>query len=223
MTAGEISLIIIGLIFIVVSFFLQEKLSKKDIDQITSLSDRELHIIVEKQLKNADSKVEDAVDEKLEEIMAASERVMERTSNEKIMAISEYSDTVLESMNKTHNEIMFLYSMLNDKHKELTDLAGELSSLPNTLKSVTPELQKRYEETVSFVESQVEKAEPMQKEELLEAAVTMTDSERNHNDDILFLHSAGKSDVDIAKELGLGLGEVKLVIGLFKEEDNRAF
>ena len=223
MTAVEISLIIIGLIFIVVSFFLQEKLSKKDIDQITSLSDRELHIIVEKQLKNADSKVEDAVDEKLEEIMAASERVMERTSNEKIMAISEYSDTVLESMNKTHNEIMFLYSMLNDKHKELTDLAGELSSLPNTLKSVTPELQKRYEETVSFVESQVEKAEPMQKVELLEAAVTMTDSERNHNDDILFLHSAGKSDVDIAKELGLGLGEVKLVIGLFKEEDNRAF
>lgn len=223
MTAVEISLIIIGLIFIVVSFFLQEKLSQKDIDQITSLSDRELKIIVEKQLKNADSKVEDAVDEKLEEIMAASERVMERTSNEKIMAISEYSDTVLESMNKTHNEIMFLYSMLNDKHKELTDLAGELSSLPNTLKSVTPEVQKRYEETVSYVESQVEKAEPMQKEELLEAAVTMTDSERNHNDDILFLHSAGKSDVDIAKELGLGLGEVKLVIGLFKEEDNRAF
>lgn len=223
MTAVEISLIIIGLIFIVVSFFLQEKLSQKDIDQITSLSDRELKIIVEKQLKNADSKVEDAVDEKLEEIMAASERVMERTSNEKIMAISEYSDTVLESMNKTHNEIMFLYSMLNDKHKELTDLAGELSSLPNTLKSVTPEVQKRYEETVSFVESQVEKAEPMQKEELLEAAVTMTESERNHNDDILFLHSAGKSDVDIAKELGLGLGEVKLVIGLFKEEDNRAF
>ena len=223
MTAVEISLIIIGLIFIVVSFFLQEKLSKKDIDQITSLSDRELHIIVEKQLKNADSKVEDAVDEKLEEIMAASERVRERTSNEKIMEISEYSDTVLESMNKTHNEIMFLYSMLNDKHKELTDLAGELSRLPNTLKSVTPELQKRYEETVSFVESQVEKAEPMQKEELLEAAVTMTDSERNHNDDILFLHSAGKSDVDIAKELGLGLGEVKLVIGIFKEEDNRAF
>lgn len=223
MTAIEVSLIIIGVIFIVVSFFLQEKISKKDIDQITSLSEAELKIIVEKQLKNADSRVEEAIDEKLEETMISSERVMERTSNEKIMAISEYSDTVLESMNKTHNEIMFLYSMLNDKHKELTDLAGELSSLPNTLKSVTPEVQKRYEETVSFVESQVEKAEPMQKEELLEAAVTMTDSERNHNDDILFLHSAGKSDVDIAKELGLGLGEVKLVIGLFKEENNSAF
>lgn len=223
MTTVEVSLIIIGVIFILVSFFLQEKLSKRDIDQITSLSDAELKIIVEKQLRNADAKVEDVVDEKFDKIMSASERVMERTSNEKIMAISEYSDTVLESMNKTHNEIMFLYSMLNDKHKELTNLAGELSSLPNSLKSVTPEVQKRYEETVSYVESQVEKAEPIPKEELLEAAVTMTDSERNHNDDILFLHSAGKSDVDIAKELGLGLGEVKLVIGLFKEENNRAF
>ncbi len=223
MTAVEVSLIIISMIFIVVSFFLQEKISKKDIDKMASLSDSELNIIVEKKLKNADSKVEDAIEGKLEEVMLVSERTMERTSNEKIMAISEYSDTVLESMNKTHNEIMFLYSMLNDKHKELTDLAGKLSSLPNTLKSVTPEVQKRYEETVSFVETQVEKAEPMPKEELLEAAVTMTDSERNHNDDILFLHSAGKSDVDIAKELGLGLGEVKLVIGLFKEEDNSAF
>ena len=140
MTTVEVSLIIIGVIFILVSFFLQEKLSKRDIDQITSLSDAELKIIVEKQLRNADAKVEDIVDEKFDKIMSASERVMERTSNEKIMAISEYSDTVLESMNKTHNEIMFLYSMLNDKHKELTNLAGELSSLPNSLKSVTPVL-----------------------------------------------------------------------------------
>lgn len=222
MTAIEITLIIIGVIFIVVSFFLQEKLSKKDIEQITSLSEAELKLIVDKQLRDADSKVEDAVDEKIEEVIETTERSMERTSNEKIMAISEYSDTVLESMNKTHNEIMFLYSMLNDKHKELTDLAGELSSLPNSLQGANSEAQKRYEETVTLVESRVEKAEPLPKEELLEAAVSMTESERNHNDDILFLHSAGKSDVDIAKELGLGLGEVKLVIGLFKEEDNSA-
>jgi hypothetical protein len=33
------------------------------------------------------------------------------------------------------------------------------------------------------------------------------------------LHSMGKTDVEIAKDLGLGLGEVKLVIGLFKEDE----
>lgn len=39
---------------------------------------------------------------------------------------------------------------------------------------------------------------------------------RNNNERILELHNAGKSNVAIAKELGLGVGEVKLVIGLFE-------
>lgn len=39
---------------------------------------------------------------------------------------------------------------------------------------------------------------------------------RNSNDRILELHKAGKSNMAIAKELGLGIGEVKLVIDLFE-------
>ena len=38
----------------------------------------------------------------------------------------------------------------------------------------------------------------------------------NNNEKILELHKAGKSNVAIAKELGLGVGEVKLVIDLFE-------
>ena len=38
----------------------------------------------------------------------------------------------------------------------------------------------------------------------------------NNNERILELASKGKSNVEIAKELGLGIGEVKLVIDLFK-------
>ncbi|MBD5458631.1 MAG: hypothetical protein HDR27_08690 [Lachnospiraceae bacterium] len=41
-------------------------------------------------------------------------------------------------------------------------------------------------------------------------------SGRNSNDRILELHKAGKSNMAIAKELGLGIGEVKLVIDLFE-------
>ena len=33
------------------------------------------------------------------------------------------------------------------------------------------------------------------------------------------MYRDGKTAVDIAKELGLGVGEVKLVIGLFREEE----
>ena len=39
---------------------------------------------------------------------------------------------------------------------------------------------------------------------------------RNSNEKILELHKAGKSDMTIAKELGLGIGEVKLVIDLYE-------
>ena len=38
----------------------------------------------------------------------------------------------------------------------------------------------------------------------------------NNNEEILRLHKEGKSNVAIAKELGLGVGEVKLVIDLFE-------
>lgn len=42
------------------------------------------------------------------------------------------------------------------------------------------------------------------------------DEKRNNNDRILEMHNAGKSNMAIAKELGLGIGEVKLVIDLFE-------
>ena len=41
-------------------------------------------------------------------------------------------------------------------------------------------------------------------------------TDRNSNEAILKLHKEGKSNMAIARELGLGVGEVKLVIDLFK-------
>lgn len=67
MTAVEITLIIVGIIFLLVSFLVQEKLSPKDIESITSLSENELKIIAEKQLKNANDQIEDAITDTVEE------------------------------------------------------------------------------------------------------------------------------------------------------------
>ena len=46
--------------------------------------------------------------------------------------------------------------------------------------------------------------------------VDENENTRNSNDRIRELHKAGKSNMAIAKELGLGIGEVKLVIDLFE-------
>ena len=60
---------------------------------------------------------------------------------------------------------------------------------------------------------------PQQKQESGDIALSLqpiTDNS-NKNERVLALHKQGKSNVAIAKELGLGVGEVKLIIDLFKE------
>ena len=217
MTALEVTLVIVGIIFVIVSFFIEEKLSQKDIDRIVSLSENELKVIVDRQLRGAEEQIEESIAESLGEAHEATKRAMEKETNEKIMAISEYSDTVLESMNKTHNEILFLYSMLGDKHTELTELAGQLGQFSEKMKNTEDEVLHNLAEAARELEINMSAPEPINQDEAVRQAVE-AEEEGNHNDEILERHQAGMSDVEIAKELGLGLGEVKLVIGLYKGE-----
>ena len=224
MTAVEITLIIVGIVFLLVSFLVQEKLSPKDIESITNLSENELKIIVEKQLKNANDQVEDAITDVVEDKTETTKRALEKETNEKIMAIDEYSNTVLESMNKTHNEILFLYSMLNDKHTELTDLAAQLQQFSEQMKHTENEVLENLALAAQDVRQKVNETKPIDENEVILASLGTdakgTEQDQiNHNDRILMVHPQGLSDVEIARELGLGLGEVKLVIGLFKGEE----
>ena len=207
-----------------VSFLVQEQLSPKDIESITNLSENELKIIVEKQLKNANDQVEDAITDVVEDKTETTKRALEKETNEKIMAIDEYSNTVLESMNKTHNEILFLYSMLNDKHTELTDLATQLQQFSEHMKNTENEVLENLALAAQDVRQKVNETKPIDENEAILASLGTDGQEAdqdqiNHNDRILMLHQQGFSDVEIARELGLGLGEVKLVIGLFKGEE----
>ena len=221
MTIVEITLIIIGIIFLIGSFMVKDKLSAKDINYISQLSEKELGIIVSNQLKKAENQIVTTVNETIDETSEITKRELEKETNEKIMAISQYSDTVLESMNKSHNEIMFLYSMLNDKHKDLTDLAVQLQEFSSNMKKTEKEILGKLAEAASEIENNVENSIEINESEVLKASVSaniMQDENQNHNMQILSLHAQGASDVEIAKQLGLGLGEVKLVLGLYKGE-----
>ena len=179
---------------------------------------------MEKQLKNANDQVEDAITDVVEDKTETTKRALEKETNEKIMAIDEYSNTVLESMNKTHNEILFLYSMLNDKHTELTDLATQLQQFSEHMKNTENEVLENLALAAQDVRQKVNETKPIDENEAILASLGTDGQEAdqdqiNHNDRILMLHQQGFSDVEIARELGLGLGEVKLVIGLFKGEE----
>lgn len=238
MTGVAWILLLIGVVFMIGSFFVTEKLSPSELNQIAELSEEELKRIIDRGLKNAETRIEDAIDEQVDQSSEKVDRSLEKVTNDKIMAISEYSDTVIESMNKTHNEIMFLYSMLNDKHTELTGMAADLQRLaadvrsleekaPLTAPQAAPERAAAVSavsavtpvpvETADTTERDTAAAPAEQKEEMPETEET---KQEGLHAEILKLKKLGMTEVPIAKKLGIGIGEVRLVNGLYRGESD---
>ena len=238
MTGVAWILLLIGVVFMIGSFFVTEKLSPSELNQIAELSEEELKRIIDRGLKNAETRIEDAIDEQVDQSSEKVDRSLEKVTNDKIMAISEYSDTVIESMNKTHNEIMFLYSMLNDKHTELTGMAADLQRLaadvrsleekaPLTAPQAAPERAATVSaasavtpvpvETADTPERETAAAPAEQKEEMPETEET---KQEGLHAEILKLKKLGMTEVQIAKKLGIGIGEVRLVNGLYRGESD---
>ena len=263
MTGLEITLLLVGIIFMVGSFLITEKLSGSELDKVSELSEDEIRKILDRELVSAQQKIDAQIEKSIEDSVEQSSDRVDQETNEKIMAISEFSDTVMENMNKTHNEIMFLYSMLNDKHatmtqnmeelqKLITELDSKRESVNTDMAAALEEFKKKlaeseetfsqelaekaakFEEELSTVleekaeqtRPETEEPEPETEEEPVEeqadpeqAEDTFMPESGNHNAAILDLHRQGMPDIEIAKELGLGVGEVRLVLGLFREEE----
>ena len=239
MTAIEICLVAAGLILMVGSFFVTEKLSPDELDKIAKLSQEEIAHIVDKEIAASHDKVQEQLETELEEVLEKLDRESDKETNEKIMAISEYSDTVIESINKSHNEIMFLYSMLGDKHKEMIDFSNEIQQrVENLQKIVTEEMvqetlykAKEHENSQILMENVTENNKNMLEEvqavsdeaeevpETEETGEVEKEQPADSNEQILELRRQGMSEVEIAKELGLGLGVIRLVIDLYEKEE----
>ncbi len=246
MTIIEIILLVVGMILILASFWVTEKLSPEELRHISELSKEEMGVMLEHELEKSKQRVVDIVEHTIDDSKDRTERALEKQTNEKIMAINEYSDTVIEKINKTHNEIMFLYSMLNDKHTELTDFTSGLTQQLQDLKSQEEEMTNYY---LSQIKTQIPPApkpaeqlpvmvpavKPSFQEIRSDAAVSETAApaeqpeetedrtaaetnaeEVNVKDEILRLYEEGRDSVAIAKKLGLGVGEVRLILGLYK-------
>ncbi len=224
MTGVEIILLLVGSVFMVGSFFIAEKLSPAELNKIAELSESELKNIIDRGLLNAGTRIEDVIDEQVEACAKKVDRSLEKETNAKIMAISEYSDTVIESMNKSHNEIMFLYSMLNDKHAELTGMASEMQRLAADMRAMQECAQVSMKQPV-VIERMEEKTERLTQpaegtltaEEVVNRMSKQPESE-NKNGEILSLYREGLTEIQIAKRLRLGIGEVRLVVGLYRGE-----
>ena len=112
MTGLEITLFILGAAFIIISFFIVGGSERTAKDAALSALDpntlEQMHeAFVEKTNKKADLILHDTEDK------------LESLSNDKIIAVGEYSDQMLEKIENNHKEVVFLYQMLNEKEEAL--------------------------------------------------------------------------------------------------------
>lgn len=204
MSAIEITLLIAGIIVFVVSFVFTSKSDKPD-------AKAEL---TQRQREDIENQVLNLVQEQLSDVSEKNEIELDRISNIKMNEMNEYAETILGEINRNHNEVMFLYDMLNEKKKEVNNTVRDLNIARkqlenNEINRDEPEMPKTQEvDKPKTVKKAPKKTTPVKQ--------TAKDTKKDNNDKILELSSKGKSNVEIAKELGLGVGEVKLVVDLFR-------
>lgn len=116
------------------------------------------------ELKNVTDKAKEALDQFDGDIEAKAEEVLSNTDNklgtilnEKIMGLSEYSDQILDKMEKNHSETVFLYDMLNEKEKEIKELVHDIDVLKADIRD---ELAKEYQEHRKRLEEAGSTAQP---------------------------------------------------------------
>ena len=234
----EVALLILGAGAFAVSFLISGK--SQDSKEARQIDEDIIKDIIDRELSDAKERVTEVIDETLEYAVEKTERSSERISNEKIMAINEYSETVLSDINKAHQEVMFLYDMLNDKQIEINQTAKLVNK---TVKNSSDKIQQLEQQTPLLGEQKDESKqedlkleslnfrsldqgkyilEPDQNEISKGQFIDNDELEKNNvkngnqNEQILILHRQGKTKVEIAKQLGLGVGEVKRVIDLFQ-------
>ncbi|MCM1307935.1 MAG: DUF6115 domain-containing protein [Butyrivibrio sp.] len=298
MTGIEIALLIAGLIVFAASFIFSASSEKKE-------SEKVLVILSNKQKDDIKNQILTVFDEQMAELKERTEIELDKMSAGKMNEMNEYSETILGEINRNHNEVMFLYDMLNEKKKEINNTVRDLNIVKKELEAESaklaaaaqaasaaqsadtapaageesadsvpeekkPETAAPKKKTASSAASKTAKAsaaktadgsgadkpkaEPREKiiddaeaeavgeekpkrRRTTKTAKTAAERARNtikketereesnkvevlgsgnNNERILELSREGKSNVEIAKTLGLGIGEVKLVVDLYK-------
>lgn len=241
MNALEIVLLVAGIICIIVSFFIGPDSESEQKEAEINLS------LLEEQKQHIRDEIDKLIEEQLEAISDQTEGALERLSNKKIMELGEYADTVFAQINSSHNEVMFLYDMLNEKTK---DVKTTVKTINETKKQVEKLSVDKEEQNIATEKTTTDKKSSgrstvknsksakatdntnsidagaanntaasegkVELENPKPARRTKKTPEETRAKKILTMSKKGIDPKDIAKELGIGIGEVNLVIGLNK-------
>lgn len=193
----EIVLLVIGIICVIVGIILGLTDNNEKEATESSVSDYDAASQVSQVAQTIDSIIE----KKMQDIEDKTEARLDKISNTKILEMNEYADGVLKEINRNHNEVMFMYDMLNEKDKEIK----------TTVKDVNVT---RMNRGYAYNDAKQQYAMEEPKIVMQDIEDFVLDESLSTHDKIRKLYSNGYNDVEIAKRLKIGVGEVRLVINL---------
>ncbi len=213
MSVIEIVLIVVGAVILIVGYLLPA--GKRDADdEVQLISEAEIRKLVEGEAETVRERVSEIVEETIGYSIEKTERAMERVANEKIMAVNEYSDTVLEEIHKNHKEVTFLYDMLNDKHDTLMASIGQASQAADEIRQTIRDAEITADETVKKAKNaegaadeairRIKNAELSAKEAqeaVQEAVQSVMGAVEDTRTDFWSLHSAKNYEPEDAEEI----------------------
>lgn len=219
MGAMEVFLIITAVIVIAVSFCIKEKSDKTE-DEKKSGQD-EVKAVTQEMIKE---EIQNQLAMISDDMLENTEAKLDKIANQKIMAVGNYSEDVLKNIEENHNEVMFLYNMLNDKETTLKNTVRDIEAVKVSVRKMADNVENdvqgweneiKLSQEEETVPAEDKKEQPSQ-ENVLEMEDAEEEDQRSNKEKILELYRQGKSNIEIAKRLNLGVGEVNLVLGLFK-------
>ncbi len=216
MNSITIILLIIGVVFFVASFFVSETLGTKELSEISKYTEEEIKVILGSELEEAKAKVTDIIDEHVDLSVDSINLKLGKITDEKIMAINDYYETVKKETESSHKEVTFLYNMLNEKHEEVVNISNELSSKISELSRMI----ESFEELINKSTAEAEEKASLEKEaeevSEEEPVSEKPESAPDIKELVLDRLKEGQDPVDIARDLGIGYGEVKLYFELYQ-------
>ena len=241
MEAIEIIFIALGILFLIASCFIKQKENAPteiDYDSLVQcLSRRELSQEETEEIRRVVARI---VAERREKIIEETDDYLSKVANEKILSVNEFSEQIMERLNVNHKEVVFLYNMLNEKEAEMKETIGRISDAERDVALLIEELEQKKTLFLETADSQTSKEvahvakerpigtqmsiTPVQQPKQPEQKPASVKKEQmsaeellveNNTKEILALHRKGKSVVEISKALGLGQGEVRLVVDLY--------
>lgn len=200
MTATEIVLLIVAIGMILLSFVGTDRFNEKVQEDSFHASNK---------VENYENIIKNTVNDATYRAILDTKEQMSKLSNEKIMAINEYSDQVLEKIAHNNKEAVFLYDMLNKKQEEIKTVLAKTEMIHRENLKLVKQMEQNTGSEVAEVPKKFNSTVNLNKKK------NGSSKEIDKKKQVLNLFQEQRSIQEIAKELNMGQGEVKLILDMY--------